>query len=247
MLIPAMGEMGFFGANLEGYGCAGMSNVEYGLIMQELERGDSGVRSFVSVQGALVMYPIYTYGSEEQKKHWLPKMVSGEVITAIVSVGALISIFGPKLAIHLILNRMAASRESYRWPAPSFTPSEGQDCDVVIFATPDRVSQAYAADLVTRGVRFIDYSGDFRFTSTEDYARYAERHPSIKESTHGAADLLDESCGSPGFAARRIHEQSMIRPFAVSRFLTARRLDQLADGRFQRHILVRHQRPLHRR
>ena len=67
-LAPEMGRLGFFGANLEGYGCAGMSNVEYGLIMQELERGDSGVRSFVSVQGALVMYPIHTYGSEEQKQ-----------------------------------------------------------------------------------------------------------------------------------------------------------------------------------
>src|ERR1700758_5376136 len=67
-LIPELGRLGFLGANLEGYGCAGMSNVEYGLIMQELERGDSGLRSFVSVQGALVMYPIHTYGSPEQKQ-----------------------------------------------------------------------------------------------------------------------------------------------------------------------------------
>ena len=66
-LIGEMGRLGFLGANLEGYRCAGMSNVEYGLIMQELERGDSGLRSFVSVQGALVMYPIHAYGSEEQK------------------------------------------------------------------------------------------------------------------------------------------------------------------------------------
>src|SRR6185503_10405889 len=73
-LIPEMGRLGFFGANLEGYGCAGMSNVEYGLIMQELERGDSGLRSFASVQGALVMYPIFTYGSEEHKQRWLPKL-----------------------------------------------------------------------------------------------------------------------------------------------------------------------------
>ena len=79
-LIPEMGALGFFGANLEGYGCAGMNNVEYGLIMQEIERGDSGLRSFVSVQGALVMYPIYTYGSDEQKEHWLPKLQSGDVI-----------------------------------------------------------------------------------------------------------------------------------------------------------------------
>src|SRR5947209_1537057 len=79
-LIPEMGRLGFLGANLEGFGCAGMSNVEYGLIMQELERGDSGLRSFVSVQGALVMYPILTYGSEEQKERWLRKLQSGEAI-----------------------------------------------------------------------------------------------------------------------------------------------------------------------
>jgi glutaryl-CoA dehydrogenase len=79
-LIGEMGRLGFFGANLEGYGCAGMSNVEYGLIMQELERGDSGLRSFASVQGALVMYPIYTYGSEEQKQRWLPRLQSGEAV-----------------------------------------------------------------------------------------------------------------------------------------------------------------------
>ena len=76
-LIPEMGRLGFLGANLEGYGCAGMSNVEYGLIMQELERGDSGLRSFVSVQGALVMYPILAFGSEEQKQRWLPRLQSG--------------------------------------------------------------------------------------------------------------------------------------------------------------------------
>jgi glutaryl-CoA dehydrogenase len=79
-LVPEMGRLGFFGANLEGYGCAGMNNVEYGLVMQELERGDSGVRSFASVQGALVMYPILTYGSEEQKERWLPQLQSGEAL-----------------------------------------------------------------------------------------------------------------------------------------------------------------------
>src|SRR6266849_215914 len=79
-LIPELVRLGFLGANLEGYGCAGMSNVEYGLIMQELERGDSGLRSFVSVQGALVMYPILTFGSEEQKRRWLPRLQSGAAI-----------------------------------------------------------------------------------------------------------------------------------------------------------------------
>ena len=80
-LVPAMGELGVFGANLpEEYGCAGLNNVQYGLIMQELERGDSGVRSFASVQGALAMYPIYAFGSEEQKRAHLPKMAMGEII-----------------------------------------------------------------------------------------------------------------------------------------------------------------------
>jgi glutaryl-CoA dehydrogenase len=79
-LIGEMAQLGFFGANLEGYGCAGMNNIEYGLLMQEIERGDSGLRSFVSVQGALVMYPIHTYGTEEQKQRWLPKLQAGQAI-----------------------------------------------------------------------------------------------------------------------------------------------------------------------
>ena len=77
-LVSEMAQLGFFGANLpEEYGCAGLNNVAYGLIMQELERGDSGVRSFASVQGALVMYPIFAFGSQEQRKQWLPKLASG--------------------------------------------------------------------------------------------------------------------------------------------------------------------------
>ncbi len=77
-LVKPMADLGFFGASLKGYGCAGMSNVEYGLVTQELERGDSGVRSFVSVQSALVMYPIYAFGSDEQKQTWLPALQKGE-------------------------------------------------------------------------------------------------------------------------------------------------------------------------
>ncbi|MFO0972644.1 MAG: acyl-CoA dehydrogenase family protein [Phycisphaerae bacterium] len=79
-LIPTVAEMGLLGCNIDGYDCPGMNNVCYGLICQELERGDSGLRSFVSVQGSLCMYPIYAYGSEEQKKRWLPKMHRGQVI-----------------------------------------------------------------------------------------------------------------------------------------------------------------------
>lgn len=79
-LVPQIASMGLLGPTIQGYGCAGLNNVAYGLIMQELERGDSGVRSFVSVQGALVMFPIHAFGSEEQKDRWLPKLAAGEVI-----------------------------------------------------------------------------------------------------------------------------------------------------------------------
>lgn len=79
-LIPEMARIGLLGANLEGYGCAGLNSVAYGLIMQELERGDSGLRSFVSVQGALCMYPVRTFGSDAQKERWLPALARGEAL-----------------------------------------------------------------------------------------------------------------------------------------------------------------------
>lgn len=79
-LIPEIAKMGLLGCNLHGYGCAGLSEVGYGLAMQELERGDSGIRSFASVQGSLVMYPIHAYGSDAQKERYLPKMAKGEII-----------------------------------------------------------------------------------------------------------------------------------------------------------------------
>ena len=79
-LVPKMAELGVFGANLSGYGCTDMNNVAYGLLMQELERGDSGLRSFASVQGSLCMYPIHTYGNDEQKEKWLPEMAAGRMI-----------------------------------------------------------------------------------------------------------------------------------------------------------------------
>ena len=79
-LVPELAGLGVFGANLSGYGCAGMSNVAYGLAMQELERGDSGLRSFASVQGSLCMYPILAFGTEAQRTRWLPPMARGETI-----------------------------------------------------------------------------------------------------------------------------------------------------------------------
>src|SRR5258705_7776895 len=80
-VIPEIAELGLLGATLpEKYGCAGVNATAYGLAMQELERGDSGLRSFASVQGSLAMYPIYAYGSEAQRKKWLPRMAKGEVV-----------------------------------------------------------------------------------------------------------------------------------------------------------------------
>jgi glutaryl-CoA dehydrogenase len=79
-LVPEIAELGLLGCNLEGYGCAGLNNVAYGLVCQELERGDSGMRSFVSVQGSLCMWPIHEYGSDAQKERWLPPMAAGKII-----------------------------------------------------------------------------------------------------------------------------------------------------------------------
>ena len=79
-LISEMAELGLLGSTIEGYGCAGLNSVSYGLICQELGRGDAGLRSFASVQSSLCMYPIYAYGSEEQKQRWLPDMAAGKVI-----------------------------------------------------------------------------------------------------------------------------------------------------------------------
>jgi glutaryl-CoA dehydrogenase len=79
-LVPQLGNLGFSGANLHGHGCAGMSNVVYGLVTQELERGDSGLRSFVSVQSALVMFPIHIYSSDTQREKWLPLLWLGKAI-----------------------------------------------------------------------------------------------------------------------------------------------------------------------
>ena len=79
-IVPELAALGLFGSSLEGYGCAGLNSVSYGVICQELERGDSGIRSFVSVQSSLCMYPIYAYGNEEQRQKYLPGMAAGELI-----------------------------------------------------------------------------------------------------------------------------------------------------------------------
>jgi glutaryl-CoA dehydrogenase len=107
-LVPRIAELGLFGANLQGYGCAGMSNVAYGLVMQELERGDSGLRSFASVQGGLVMYPIHSYGSDAQKDRWLPALQSGEAIGCF-------GLTEPDFGSHVSGMRTRAERKGSGW------------------------------------------------------------------------------------------------------------------------------------
>jgi len=107
-LVPRMAELGLFGPNLHGYGCAGMSNVAYGLVMQELERGDSGLRSFSSVQSSLVMYPIFTYGSDAQKERWLPELSSGRAIGCF-------GLTEPDFGSHIGAMRTKAVRKGDRW------------------------------------------------------------------------------------------------------------------------------------
>jgi glutaryl-CoA dehydrogenase len=107
-LVPAMAELGLFGANLHGYGCAGMNNVAYGLVMQELERGDSGLRSFASVQGSLVMYPIHAYGSDAQKERWLPELAAGRAIGCF-------GLTEPDAGSHVGALRTRAERDGDSW------------------------------------------------------------------------------------------------------------------------------------
>jgi glutaryl-CoA dehydrogenase len=107
-LVPRMAELGLFGANLQGYGCAGMNNVAYGLVMQELERGDSGLRSFASVQGGLVMYPIHAFGSEAQKERWLPLLASGRAIGCF-------GLTEPDFGSHASGLRTRAERKGGKW------------------------------------------------------------------------------------------------------------------------------------
>ena len=107
-LVPQLAELGLFGANLHGYGCAGMSNLAYGLVMQELERGDSGLRSFASVQGALVMYPIHAYGSDAQKERWLPELAAGRAIGCF-------GLTEPDFGSHVAGLRTRAERRGSSW------------------------------------------------------------------------------------------------------------------------------------
>jgi glutaryl-CoA dehydrogenase len=155
-LLPQMGELGFFGANLQGYGCAGMSNVEYGLVMQELERGDSGMRSFASVQSALVMYPIYTFGSDEQKERWLPPLAQG---TAVGCFGLTEPQFGSNPGG--MLTRAVRKGDRYILNGEKMWITNGSIADVsVVWAkTEDGVVRGFLVEKGTPGFKAWDVHG----------------------------------------------------------------------------------------
>jgi len=154
-LIRELGELGFLGANLDGYGCAGMSNVEYGLVMQELERGDSGLRSFVSVQGALVMYPIFRFGSEEQKLAWLPRLQSGEAVGCF-------GLTEPDFGSNPAAMRTTARRDGSGWVLNGEKTwiTNGTAAQVaVVWARTGEGIQAFLVERGTRGFTSSDIHG----------------------------------------------------------------------------------------
>ena len=156
-LVPRMAELGLFGANLQGYGCAGMNNVAYGLVMQELERGDSGLRSFASVQGGLVMNPIYSYGSDAQKDRWLPALASGRAVGCF-------GLTEPDAGSHVSAMRTKAVRHGSHWRISGtkrwITNGTLADVAVVWAATEDGV-RGFLVEKGQRGFEARDIKGKF--------------------------------------------------------------------------------------
>lgn len=157
-LVPRMADLGLFGANLQGYGCAGMNNVAYGLVMQELERGDSGLRSFASVQGGLVMYPIHTYGSEAQKSHWLPALASGKAIGCF-------GLTEPDFGSHASGMRTRAEKRGANWILNGtkrwITNGTLADVSVVWARTSDDTIRGFLVPKGTPGFEARDIKGKF--------------------------------------------------------------------------------------
>jgi len=157
-LVPQMAELGFFGANLKGYDCAEMSNVEYGLVTQELERGDSGIRSFVSVQSALVMFPIHAFGSNAQKEKWLPLLQQGKAIGCF---GLTEPQFGSNPGG--MLTRAVKKGDSYILNGEKMWITNGSIADVsVVWAKcEDEKIRGFLVEKGTRGFKAWDVHGKY--------------------------------------------------------------------------------------
>jgi len=156
-IVGRLGELGMFGANLEGYGCAGMNNVAYGLVMQELERGDSGLRSFASVQGSLVMYPIHRFGSEEQKQRWLPALAAGEAVGCF-------GLTEPDAGSHVSAMQTKAVRQGDRWILNGTKRwiTNGSVADVaLIWANTDEGVRGFLVERGRPGFEARDIKGKF--------------------------------------------------------------------------------------
>jgi glutaryl-CoA dehydrogenase len=156
-LVPRIAELGLFGANLSGWGCAGLNNVAYGLAMQELERGDSGLRSFASVQGSLVMYPILAYGSDAQKDRWLPALQGGRAIGCF-------GLTEPDFGSHIAAMRTRAERRGGGWVLNGAKRwiTNGSLADVaVVWARTDEGVRGFLVEKGARGFEARDIKGKF--------------------------------------------------------------------------------------
>jgi glutaryl-CoA dehydrogenase len=156
-LVPQLGELGLFGTNLHGYGCAGMNNVAYGLVMQELERGDSGLRSFASVQGSLVMFPIHSYGSDAQKERWLPELAAGNAVGCFGLTEA-------NAGSHVAGMLTKAARKGDRWVlnGSKYWITNGSLADIsIVWAKTEEGVQGFLVERNRTGFEARDIKGKF--------------------------------------------------------------------------------------
>ncbi len=188
-LVPKMAELNLFGANIQGYGCAGMNNVAYGLMLQELERGDSGLRSFVSVQGGLVMYPILAYGSEEQKNRWLPKLAKGEAVGCF---GLTEPDFGSNPTG--MSTRASKKGDTYVLDGVKMWITNGSTADIaVVWAKDDAgVIRGFLVEKGTKGFKGTDQKGKMSLRASDT----AELH--FEDCVIPASNLLPKAEGLKG-------------------------------------------------